>query len=400
MSFFKRLKNKFGGHTEENDKQQTPLDDAAAQSESPKSSFEDKKAQEAQNDGFDDGLISIEAFEELEAQKLGAKFKQGLEKSRKNFQEQLNNLIARYRKVDEEFFEALEEMLITADVGFNTVMELVEELRLEAQRRNIQETADLREVIVEKIVEIYHQEDDALEEMNLEDNRLNVILMVGVNGVGKTTTIGKLAHRYKAEGKKVVLAAGDTFRAGAIDQLKVWGERVGVDVISQGEGSDPAAVMYDAINAAKSKGADILICDTAGRLQNKANLMNELEKVKRVIGRAIPDAPHEVLLALDATTGQNALSQARAFKEVTNVTGIVLTKLDGTAKGGIVLAIRNELHIPVKYVGLGEKLDDLQPFSAESYVYGLFADMIEQNVDIESQDSVERQSEDQNDAPR
>ena len=216
--------------------------------------------------------------------------------------------------------------------------------------------------------------------MNIEDGRLNVILMVGVNGVGKTTTIGKLAHRYQLQGKKVMLAAGDTFRAGAIQQLEVWGERVGVDVVRQGEGSDPAAVMYDAINAAKNKGVDILICDTAGRLQNKQNLMNELEKVKRVISRSIPEAPHEVLLCLDATTGQNALAQAKAFKEVTNVTGIVLTKLDGTAKGGIVLAIRNELQIPVKYVGLGEKMDDLQPFNAESYVYGLFADMIEQNV--------------------
>lgn len=198
----------------------------------------------------------------------------------------------------------------------------------------------------------------------------------------KQQQLEKLAYRYKMEGKKVMLAAGDTFRAGAIDQLKVWGERVGVDVISQSEGSDPAAVMYDAINAAKNKGVDILICDTAGRLQNKTNLMQELEKVKRVINRAVPDAPHEALLCLDATTGQNALSQARNFKEVTNVTGIVLTKLDGTAKGGIVLAIRNELHIPVKYVGLGEQLDDLQPFNPESYVYGLFADMIEQNDEI------------------
>ncbi|MBN6202389.1 signal recognition particle-docking protein FtsY, partial [Staphylococcus saprophyticus] len=217
--------------------------------------------------------ISIEDFEEIEAQQLGAKFRAGLEKSRENFQAQLNNLIARYRKVDEEFFEALEEMLITADVGFNTVMQLVEELREEAQKRNISETEDLREVIVEKIVEIYHQDDEHSEVMNIENEGLNVILMVGVNGVGKTTTIGKLAHRYQAEGKKVMLAAGDTFRAGAIQQLKVWGERVGVDVMSQNEGSDPAAVMYDAINAAKSKGIDILICDTAGRLQNKSNLM-------------------------------------------------------------------------------------------------------------------------------
>ena len=332
------------------------------------------------DDLADDGLMSIEEFEEIEAQKIGAKFRDGLEKSRENFQTQLNNLIAHYRTVDEDFFEALEEMLIQADVGFNTVMELVDELRMEAKRRNVTETEDLRETIVEKMVEIYHQEDDQSEVMHLEDNRLNVILMVGVNGVGKTTTIGKLAHRYQAQGKKVMLAAGDTFRAGAIEQLQVWGDRVGVEVVRQNEGSDPAAVMYDAMNAAKNKGVDILICDTAGRLQNKQNLMNELQKVKRVIGRSIPDAPHEVLLCLDATTGQNALAQAKAFKEVTDVTGIVLTKLDGTAKGGIVLAIRNELHIPVKYVGLGEKLDDLQPFNAESYVYGLFADMIEQNV--------------------
>ncbi|BFL68026.1 MULTISPECIES: signal recognition particle-docking protein FtsY [Staphylococcus] len=398
MSFFKRLKDKFSSKSEDEiqkelteDVESDETSDSDASNESGETNFNDtieepkpkKKPKKLSEADFDeDGLISIEDFEEIEAQKIGAKFKAGLEKSRQNFQEQLNNLIARYRKVDEDFFEALEEMLITADVGFNTVMKLTDELRTEAQRRNIQETEDLREVIVEKIVEIYHQEDDHSEAMNLEDGRLNVILMVGVNGVGKTTTIGKLAYRYQQEGKKVMLAAGDTFRAGAIQQLKVWGDRVGVEVVSQSEGSDPAAVVYDAINAAKNKGVDILICDTAGRLQNKSNLMQELDKMKRVISRSIPDAPHEALLCLDATTGQNALSQARSFKDVTNVSGIVLTKLDGTAKGGIVLAIRNELHIPVKYVGLGEKLDDLQPFNPESYVYGLFADMIEQNEDI------------------
>ena len=398
MSFFKRLKDKFSGKSEDDIQKELTEDvESDASSDSDTSTESDdlnlnetaedskpkKKPKKLSEADFDeDGLISIEDFEEIEAQKIGAKFKAGLEKSRQNFQEQLNNLIARYRKVDEDFFEALEEMLITADVGFNTVMKLTDELRTEAQRRNIQETEDLREVIVEKIVEIYHQEDEHSEAMNIEDGRLNVILMVGVNGVGKTTTIGKLAYRYQQEGKKVMLAAGDTFRAGAIQQLQVWGERVGVEVVSQSEGSDPAAVVYDAINAAKNKGVDILIWDTAGRLQNKSNLMQELDKMKRVISRAIPDAPHEALLCLDATTGQNALSQARSFKEVTNVSGIVLTKLDGTAKGGIVLAIRNELHIPVKYVGLGEKLDDLQPFNPESYVYGLFADMIEQNEDI------------------
>ena len=289
--------------------------------------------------------------------------------------------MSQYRTVDEDFFEALEEMLIQADVGFQTVMDLTDELRDYARKENITETIYLKEIIVEKIVEIYNQDETLDEEMNITAGELNVILMVGVNGVGKTTTIGKLAHRYKAQGKTVMLAAGDTFRAGAIDQLQVWGDRVGVEVVRQAEGSDPAAVMYDAVHAAKKQGVDVLICDTAGRLQNKKNLMNELGKIKRVLQKVIPEAPHEVLLALDATTGQNALSQAKSFKEVTDVTGIVLTKLDGTAKGGIVLAIRNELSIPVKYVGLGEKLDDLQPFNAERYVYGLFADMIEASND-------------------
>ncbi|GGH99408.1 signal recognition particle-docking protein FtsY [Mammaliicoccus vitulinus] len=379
MSFFKRLKNKFSPSDETKNELETQ-EEKPVQDLPPESN--EKENPEAVQ--FDDGLMSLDEFEEWESEQLGAKFKQGLEKSRENFQNKLNDLLATYRKVDEDFFEALEEMLIQADVGFNTVMELVDELRMEAKRQNITETEELREVIVEKIVDIYVQDDEELDRMNIEDDRLNVILMVGVNGVGKTTTIGKLAHRYKLEGKKVVLAAGDTFRAGAIEQLKVWGDRVGVEVISQKEGSDPAAVMYDAVNAAKSRGADILICDTAGRLQNKANLMNELQKVRKVIDRNIPGAPHEVLLALDGTTGQNALSQAKSFKEVTQVTGIVLTKLDGTAKGGIVLAIRNELQIPVKFVGLGEKLDDLQPFDAESYVYGLFADMIDSNESVEN----------------
>ena len=403
MSFFKKLKNKFVGNNEETTdplKTLAPDDTLDPQQEDPAHDvqtsesvnhaevIEQPKKTEKKSDWEfdfdDDDLISIEEFEELEAQQIGAKFREGLEKSRENFQNKLNDLLAMYRTVDEDFFEALEEMLIQADVGFNTVMDLVESLRMEAKRRNITETADLREVIVEKIVEIYEQEDDKLQEMNIQEDGLTVILMVGVNGVGKTTTIGKLAHRYKGQGKKVMLAAGDTFRAGAIEQLQVWGDRVGVEVIKQSEGSDPAAVMYDAIGAAKNRAADILICDTAGRLQNKANLMTELEKVKKVLSRAVPGAPHEVLLALDATTGQNALVQAKAFKEVTDVSGIVLTKLDGTAKGGIVLAIRNELHIPVKFVGLGEKLDDLQPFDAESYVYGLFADMIEASTEEEN----------------
>lgn len=336
---------------------------------------------QAQDEKLDDGLISIEEFEEWEQEQIGYKFRQGLEKSREKFQNEINALMAKYRTVDEDFFEALEEVLISADVGFNTVMELTDELRTEAQLKNITETKDLKETIVEKMIEIYERNDQLSENMNIQSEGLTVILVVGVNGVGKTTSIGKLANKYKQEGKSVMLAAGDTFRAGAINQLQVWGDRVGVDVVKQSEGSDPAAVMFDAVNAAKRRGTDVLICDTAGRLQNKGNLMNELSKIKKVIQKVVPDAPHEALLVLDATTGQNALTQAKAFKEVTDVSGIVLTKLDGTAKGGIVLAIKNELGIPVKFVGLGEQMDDLQEFSAENYVYGLFADMIDDSVD-------------------
>jgi len=308
---------------------------------------------------------------------VSVKFKDGLSKTRNNFTTKVNDLVARYRKVDEDFFEELEEILIGADVGFDTVMELIDELKLEVKRKNIQDTEDVQSVISEKLVEIYQGDRDEDSSLNIQDDQLTVLLFVGVNGVGKTTTIGKMAHMFKEQGKNVVLAAGDTFRAGAIEQLEVWGGRVGVPVIKQAAGSDPAAVMFDAVQSAKAKKADILICDTAGRLQNKVNLMKELEKVKRVIEREVPGAPHEVLLVLDATTGQNAMVQAKTFKEATNVSGIVLTKLDGTAKGGIVLAIRNELDIPVKYVGLGEKMDDLQPFDAEKYVYGLFSNLVD-----------------------
>ena len=360
MSFLNRLKKRF------------------SQS---KSSEELEQSTDSQQEKLDDGLLSIEEFEEWEQEQIGYKFKQGLEKSRERFQTEINALMSQYRKVDEDFFEALEEILIGADVGFNTVMELTDELRREAQLKNITETEDLRETIVEKMVEIYNRNDDLSDKINIQEDGLTVILVVGVNGVGKTTSIGKLAHKYISEGKSVMLAAGDTFRAGAINQLQIWGDRVGAEVIKQSAGSDPAAVMFDAVNAAKKRGVDVLICDTAGRLQNKGNLMNELSKINKVIARVIPDAPHESLLVLDATTGQNALSQAKAFKEVTKLSGIVLTKLDGTAKGGIVLAIKNELGIPVKFVGLGEQMDDLQEFHAENYVYGLFADMVEEAED-------------------
>lgn len=410
MSFFKRLKEKLAGNSEQQEQQDQqvdllPLDEQVqeenrlietVEEEDPNSEQIVEKEQEE--------TIEQPAIEEMQpveeeisnqsdtdvveqpqkesAWSITQKFKAGLEKTRNSFTSKVNDLVARYRKVDEDFFEELEDVLLQADVGFETVMELMDKLRFEVQRQNIKDTNGIQAIISEKLVEIYESGEENLTELNIQQSGdLTVILFVGVNGVGKTTTIGKLAHRLKSEGKSVMLAAGDTFRAGAIEQLQVWGDRVGVEVIAQSEGSDPAAVMYDAIRAAKNRGVDILICDTAGRLQNKVNLMNELEKVHRVISREIPDAPHEVLLALDATTGQNALVQAQMFKEATNVTGIVLTKLDGTAKGGIVLAIRNKLHIPVKFVGLGEKMDDLQPFDAERYVYGLFAEGLEKELE-------------------
>ncbi len=254
-------------------------------------------------------------------------------------------------------------------------------MRAEVRKRKIENAAELQPVLSEKLVGLLKGDEDR--SLRMASEGLTVILFVGVNGVGKTTTIGKMAHRFKSEGKKVLLAAGDTFRAGAIEQLETWGQRAGVDVIKQSAGSDPAAVMFDAVQAAKARGADILLCDTAGRLQNKVNLMEELNKIYRVLGREVPGAPHEVLLVLDATTGQNALNQAKTFGDKTGLTGLVLTKLDGTAKGGIVIAIRQELDIPVKFVGLGEKMDDLQPFDSEQFVHALFAGLISEEAEKE-----------------
>lgn len=316
-------------------------------------------------------------------------FKDGLEKTRKGLVEKVSDLVIRRKKIDEEFYEELEEILIGADVGVNTVMNLVEDLRVEVKKRKIEDAAELQPVLSEKLTDLLRGEQN--NELKMNPNGITVILFVGVNGVGKTTTIGKLAHRFKQQGKKVIMAAGDTFRAGAIEQLEVWGQRAGVDVIKQQSGSDPAAVMYDAVQAAKQRGADVLLCDTAGRLQNKSNLMDELNKIYRVIQREIPEAPHEVLMVLDATTGQNALNQAKLFGEKSGVTGLVLTKLDGTAKGGIVVAIRQELDLPVKLVGLGEKIDDLQQFDSEQFVHALFAGLIQEQP-VESVEEEEANS--------
>ncbi len=305
------------------------------------------------------------------------KYEKGLEKTRKTFSERMNELFANFRSVDEDFFEELEETLIGADVGFNTALRITESLRQEVKLRNAKKSGEVRNAIIEKLVEIYEEEGiDEQNALNIQPEALTIILFVGVNGVGKTTSIGKLAYQYRQEGKKVLMAAADTFRAGAIDQLVVWGERAGVEVVRGQAGDDPASVVFDAVKQAKAEQTDILLVDTAGRLQNKINLMNELEKIKRIIQREIPEAPHEVLLVLDATTGQNAMVQAKQFKETTDVSGLVLTKLDGTAKGGIVLAIRNELHLPVKLVGLGEGLTDLQVFDPNEFVYGLFKGLL------------------------
>ncbi len=306
------------------------------------------------------------------------KFKEGLTKTRMAFVEKVDDLFHRRKKIDEQFYEELEEILIGADVGVNTAVGLIDDLRSAVRARKIEEPADLQPILLEKLVELMQSEQDTSVRMAIDGP--TVILFVGVNGVGKTTSIGKLAYRYKQMGKKVLMAAGDTFRAGAIEQLEVWGQRVGVEVIKQQAGSDPAAVMYDAIKAAKTRGVDVLLCDTAGRLQNKVNLMEELNKIYRVITREIPEAPHEVLLAVDATTGQNALSQAKMFGDKTGVTGLILTKLDGTAKGGIAIAIRQELNIPVKFVGLGEKIDDIQEFDSEQFVHALFAGFIKEEA--------------------
>ena len=311
--------------------------------------------------------------------KQNEKYVVGLDKSSETFSDRINELAARFREINDEYFEELENILIMADVGVSMVMKIVSEIKTEVRIRNITDPREINDIIVDKMFVIYANESVMSTKINYSAEGLTVILMVGVNGAGKTTTIGKLAHRIvHDEGKKVVVAAGDTFRAGAIDQLAVWAERVGVDIVKGKEGGDPSAVVFDALNKAKETEADVLICDTAGRLQNKVNLMNELEKINRIIKRVVPEVPHETLLFVYATTGQNGVSQAIEFSKITDITGIVLTKMDGTAKGGIVLSIKDQLNIPVKFIGLGEQVDDLQEFDLEQYIYGLCKGLVEE----------------------
>lgn len=309
----------------------------------------DEKANKA---GFFDKLIS------------------GLTKTRTEMAGKIDNILSTYKKIDDELFDDLEEALVTADVGVNTTMELIDRLRDRVRADKINDPSQIKELLKDEIKKLMSE--------SVDDNKLNVepspavILVVGVNGVGKTTTIGKMSNNFKKAGKKVLIAAGDTFRAAAIEQLEEWSNRAGVGIVSHKEGADPAAVIFDGIHAAKSRNADILICDTAGRLHNKSNLMNELNKIFRVVEREFPEATKEVLLVLDATTGQNAISQAKVFKEVANISGVALTKLDGTAKGGVVIALQAELALPVKLIGVGEGIDDLQPFNVDSFVDAIF----------------------------
>jgi fused signal recognition particle receptor len=303
----------------------------------------------------------------------------GLSKARNAFSSQMNEILMRYRNVDEDFFEELENVLLQSDMGVSITMEIIDQLRQEVKRHKITEPGKIKEVLFEIMVRLYfhdHQ-DNSLE---YAENGPSVYWFVGVNGVGKTTTIAKIAYRLQQQKKQLLLAAGDTFRAGAIQQLETWGDRLGIPTIKQLEGSDPAAVIFDAIRSGTTRKTDVILCDSAGRLQNKENLMKELMKIHKVIERECPGAPHEVLLVMDATTGQNGLLQAKAFHESVHVTGIILTKMDGTAKGGILFAIRKELNIPIKFIGYGEKLEDLHPFSVDDYFAGLFADFFEEDA--------------------
>ena len=309
-------------------------------------------------------------------EKQKERYDKGLEKTRKDFSDKLNKLNKKYKKVNSEYFEELEEMLIMSDIGVNTVIKFMDRLVERAKSEKIDDPEVLKEIIVDELFIIYVNNEVLVNKINYSENEPTVILFVGVNGVGKTTTIAKIAKQEKDKKKKVLLVAGDTFRAGAIEQLKEWGDRLKVDVVTGEENSDPASVVYKGVEKAKNEKYDVVLIDTAGRLQNKLNLMKELEKMNKVISNLIGREPNETLLVIDATTGQNGISQAKSFKEITNVTGIVLTKLDGTAKGGIVLAIKEEVNIPVKFIGLGEKAEDLEYFDIEKYIYGLFKEMV------------------------
>ena len=319
------------------------------------------------------GLISFlkSKFSKKKNDEIVNKYNDGMAKSRQNFSSKLTNLAGRYKKVNSSYFEELEEILIESDIGISLAIQIIEDVLQTSEKEYIYDPNEINEILVDKMFLGYASKGDTATDIDFSDNEMKVLLVVGVNGVGKTTTIAKLAHRYIKMGKKVMLVAADTFRAGAKEQLWVWGERLGIDVVYGPSESDPASVAYDGMKKAKQENVDLVIVDTAGRLQTKANLMAELSKIKRVIGKEVPNAPQETFLVIDATTGQNGVIQAKAFSEVTSITGVVITKMDGTSKGGIILAIRDELGIPVRFIGLGEKMDDLAEFDLDKYLYGL-----------------------------
>ena len=395
MGLFSKIKNMFKSYDEEEEE----LEETVEESEEEVEEIEDKSDEETTEDIEEqpeeeepEEEKSPEVVEEKkekpqkkslfkkkdkkEEEKKSVKiYEKGLTKTRQGFVSKLANLTTKYNKVTEEYFEELEEILIMADIGVNTVMDFMDRLRDRVKKENIEDPELLKEIIVDELFIIYVNDEVLSNKINYNENDISVILFIGVNGVGKTTTIAKIANKLKDEGKKVLMVGADTFRAGAVEQLREWSEKVGVGFFGK-ENSDPASVVFDGITKAKEEAYDVVLIDTAGRLQNKVNLMKELEKMNKVIDSLVDGGASETLLVLDATTGQNGISQANAFKEITNITGIVLTKLDGTAKGGIVLAIKESVGIPVKYIGLGETKDDLQSFDIEKYIYGLFKDMM------------------------
>ncbi len=377
MGIFSKLKKMFGGAEEE--KEENVVEDSLeSEEEIDDETLEDSEVEDDEEITEEENIdeeIEIEPLTDEKKEKVKI-YDKGLSKSRGGFVSKLQDLTRRYSKINEDYFDELEEILIMADVGVNTVMELIEKLKKRVNDDKITDPEELKEVLVDEMFIIYVNDEILTNKINYNDKDISVILFVGVNGVGKTTTIAKIASKLKKENKKVMLVAGDTFRAGAVEQLREWSERVGTSFYGGNEKDDPSSVLYDGIVKAKEEDCDVVLVDTAGRLQNKVNLMHELEKMNNVISKLVDGGCCETLLVIDATTGQNGISQAKAFKEITNITGIVLTKMDGTAKGGIVLAIKSEVGIPVKYIGLGEKEEDLVSFDIENYIYGLFKDMI------------------------
>ena len=376
MGLFSKIKNMFKRTEEEEKVEQLEEEQVEEQSIEEPVYEEEQEGKKAKEEVVEKVKENKKEQAKEEAKESVKVYEKGLTKTRENFVSKLISLTKRYNKVSEEYFDELEEILIMADIGVDTVMSFMDRLRKRVRSENIEDLEYLKEVIVDELFIIYVNDDIIVNKINYSEKAPTVILFVGVNGVGKTTTIAKMASKLHDEGKSTMMIAGDTFRAGAIEQLKEWADRTNSEFYGSTEGADPSSVIYDGLEKALKDNVDVVLIDTAGRLQNKDNLMRELEKINRVIGKIVPDGPHETLLIIDATTGQNGISQAKAFKEITNITGIVLTKLDGTAKGGIVLAIKESVGIPVKYIGLGERKEDLQVFDIEKYIYGLFKDMM------------------------